>query len=155
MIQNCNHFACATHSSPPADWFTPKWVVVLRLHSYIFHPGVKFSLQYNITGLNAHWGDSCQHDILWWYHVNKYWAMRGNQSELALVPVSCKFPLKKFVKRVHSWYSITLDNKIAEFLLVTTAWTEEMQEYAKHIAEWTSFFFGSVWKNKRHLCSNA
>ena len=27
--------------------------------------------------------DSRQYDILWWYHVNKYRAMRGNQSELA------------------------------------------------------------------------
>ena len=30
--------------------------------------------------------------ILWWYHVNKYRAMRGNRSELA--PVSCKHPLR-------------------------------------------------------------
>ena len=27
-------------------------------------------LQYNITGLNADWSDSFEHDILWWYHVN-------------------------------------------------------------------------------------
>jgi len=30
------------------------------------------------TGVNLR-----RHDILWWYHVNKYRAMRGNQSELA------------------------------------------------------------------------
>ena len=35
------------------------------------------------TGVNSRWGDSCLHDILWWYHVNKYRAMRGNRSELA------------------------------------------------------------------------
>ena len=29
-------------------------------------------------------GDSRRNDILWWYHVNKYRAMRGNRSELAL-----------------------------------------------------------------------
>ena len=45
---------------------------------------MKFLLQYNITGLNADWSDTCKHDILWWYHVNKYRAMRGNLSELTL-----------------------------------------------------------------------
>ena len=34
------------------------------------------------TGVNSHRGDSRRHDILWWYHVNKFRAMRGNQSEL-------------------------------------------------------------------------
>ena len=38
------------------------------------------------------------HDVLWWYHVNKFRAMRGNRSELApawKAPlVSCKHPLK-------------------------------------------------------------
>ena len=28
------------------------------------------------------WGDSRRHDILWWYHVDKCRAMRGNRSEL-------------------------------------------------------------------------
>ena len=36
------------------------------------------------TGVNSRRGDSRRHDILWWYHVNKYRAMRGNRSELAL-----------------------------------------------------------------------
>ena len=36
------------------------------------------------TEVNSCWGDSCWHNILWWYHVNKYRAMRGNWSELAL-----------------------------------------------------------------------
>ena len=35
------------------------------------------------TGVNSSRGDSRWHDILWWYHLNKYRAMRGNQSELA------------------------------------------------------------------------
>ena len=35
------------------------------------------------TGVNSRWGDSHRHDILWWYHVNKCRAMRGNRSELA------------------------------------------------------------------------
>ena len=35
------------------------------------------------TGVNSGRGDSRWHDILWWYHVNKYRAMRGNRSKLA------------------------------------------------------------------------
>ena len=35
------------------------------------------------TGVNSRRGDSRRHDIFWWYHVNKYRAMRGNRSELA------------------------------------------------------------------------
>ena len=34
------------------------------------------------TGVSSCQGDSRWHDILWWYRVNKYRAMRGNQSEL-------------------------------------------------------------------------
>ena len=35
------------------------------------------------TGVNSRRGDLRQHNILWWYHVNKYRAMKGNRSELA------------------------------------------------------------------------
>ena len=35
------------------------------------------------TRVNSQLGDSCRHNILWWYCVNKYRAMRGNWSELA------------------------------------------------------------------------
>ena len=35
------------------------------------------------TGVNSRRGDSCRHNILRWYHVNYYRAMRGNRSELA------------------------------------------------------------------------
>ena len=34
------------------------------------------------TGVNSRRGDSRRHDILWWYHINKYRAIRGNRSEL-------------------------------------------------------------------------
>ena len=59
--------------------FTPKRVVVSRLHDTVarYRTGVKFSPPYNNQG------DSRRHDILWWYHVNKCRAMRGNRSELA------------------------------------------------------------------------
>ena len=40
------------------------------------HPGTT-------TGVNSRQGDSHLRDILWWYHVNKCRAMRGNRSELA------------------------------------------------------------------------
>ena len=56
--------------------FTPKRVS--RLHDTVarFRTGVKFSPRYNSRG------DSHQHYILSWYHVNKCRAMRGNRSEL-------------------------------------------------------------------------
>ena len=38
------------------------------------------------TGVNSRRGDSRRHNILWWYHANKYRAMRGNRSELAPAP---------------------------------------------------------------------
>ena len=34
--------------------------------------------------MNSRLGDPRWHDILWWYHVNKCRAMRGNRSEFAL-----------------------------------------------------------------------
>ena len=42
-----------------------------------FCTGVNFLPRYNNRG------DSQRHVILWWYHVNKCRAMRGNQSDLA------------------------------------------------------------------------
>ena len=50
------------------------------------------------TGVNSRRGDLCRHDILWWYHVNKYRVMRGNRrwtrtwAKVALT--SCKHPLR-------------------------------------------------------------
>ena len=40
-------------------------------------------IQLRETGVNSRRGDSRRHNILWWYHVNKYRTMRGNRSELA------------------------------------------------------------------------
>ena len=68
--------------------FTPKRVDVLCLHDTVarFRTGVKFSPHVRTgtrTGVNSSRGDSRRPGILWWYHVNKYRAMRGNRSELA------------------------------------------------------------------------
>ena len=76
-----------THALPvPVHWqidFPPKRVVVSRLHDTVarFRTRVKFSPRYN--RVNSRRGDSRQHDILWWYHVNKCRVLRGNRSELA------------------------------------------------------------------------
>ena len=65
-----------THALPVPVYrqtdFTPKRVS--RLHDTVarFRTGVKFSPRYNNRG------DSHQHCILSWYHVNKCRAMRGN-----------------------------------------------------------------------------
>ena len=60
--------------------FTLKRALGSRLHVTVarFRTGVKLSPRYNNRG------DSRRHGILWWYHVNKYRAMRGNRSELTL-----------------------------------------------------------------------
>ena len=42
------------------------------------------------TGVNSRRGDLCRHGILWWYHVNKYRTMRGNQSELGRARTSLR-----------------------------------------------------------------
>ena len=67
-----------THALPVPVYgqtdFTPKWLVVQRLHDTVarFRTGVKFSPRCENRG-----------ELTWWYHVNKYRAMRGNRSELA------------------------------------------------------------------------
>ena len=86
-----------THALPfPVYWqtdFTPKRVVISRLHD----TGA-FLLEWNCrpgttTGVNSR-----RHDILWWYHVNKCRATRGNRSELTPArkspPCHVKSPLE-------------------------------------------------------------
>ena len=86
MVQIRKHYACATSSSVPADQFHTETgglfrVYVIPLRDYVpewnSRPGTR-------TGVNSRRGYSRRHDILWWYHVNNYRAMRGNRSELAL-----------------------------------------------------------------------
>ena len=76
-----------THALPVPVYrqtdFTPK-----RLSSRVYMiPLRDFVPEWNsrpgtTTGVNSRRGDSRRHDILWWYHVNKYRSMRGNRSEL-------------------------------------------------------------------------
>ena len=63
--------------SPQNLWSFHVYMILLRdfIPDWNAHPSTT-------TGVNSRQGDSCQHDILWWYHVNKCRAMRGNQSEL-------------------------------------------------------------------------
>ena len=52
-IQNRKHYACTSHSSPPADQFhTKTGTVILSLHEtgVKFRTGVKFLLWYNNWG---------------------------------------------------------------------------------------------------------
>ena len=96
-ITNITHaLAVPVYSHPD---FTPKRLVISRLHDTAarFSTGVKFSPR-TTTGVNSRPGDSRRHDILRWYHVNKYRAMRGNRIEWTragakVAPVSCKHPL--------------------------------------------------------------
>ena len=82
-----------THSLPVPVYrqtdVTSKRVVVSRLHDTTarFRSGVKFSPRYKNRGeVTPGW--LAPHDILWWYHLNKYRAIRGNRSELAPGPKS-------------------------------------------------------------------
>ena len=78
----CMHYPFQSTGRPISHWnrwsfhvyMIPLWDFVLEWNS---RPGTR-------TGVNSRKGDSCRHNILWWYHVNKYRAMRGNRSELAL-----------------------------------------------------------------------
>ena len=75
MIQNRKHYGCATRSTLPADrWWTFR-VYMMPLRNLVpewnSRPGAT-------NGVNSR-----RHDILWWYHINKCRAMRGNRSELA------------------------------------------------------------------------
>ena len=80
LISHWNGWSFRVYMIPLRD-FVPEWNSC---------PGTR-------TGVNSLWGDSRWHDILWWYHVNRYGAMRGNRSELAPGRksnlVSCKHPL--------------------------------------------------------------
>ena len=81
MIQNRKHYACATHSSLPADvWSFRIYMISLRDFVPEWHsrPGTT-------TEVNWPRGDLRRHRIWWWYQVNKCRTRRGNQSEL--VPV--------------------------------------------------------------------
>ena len=79
-----------THAPPVPVYretdFTPKrnvWsfrVYTIPLRDFV--PGWH-SRPGTTTGVNSRRGDSRRHGILWWYHVNKCRAMRGNRSELA------------------------------------------------------------------------
>ena len=150
----CNHFACATHSSPPAHWFHTKMGGCFAF-TYIFHPWMKFLLQYNITGLNADWVTRASMTFCGGiYHVKKCRAMRGNWSEPAwagtkVIPVSCKLPRKQFnVKRVHLWYSVALGNEIVEFLKWLKLHEPKKCRKMPNTLLDRRLFFGSIWKNK-------
>ena len=64
-ISHRNGWSFCVYMIPLRD-FVPEWNS---------RPGAR-------TGVNSRRGDSCRHNILWCYHVNKYRAMRGNRSEL-------------------------------------------------------------------------
>ena len=56
------------------------------------------------TGVNSRRGDSRRHNILWWYHVNKYRAMRGNRSQLALGRKSPRCHVNTPFEAVHNFF---------------------------------------------------
>ena len=86
-IQNRKHFPCTACSSLPAVWFHTE--MCGRFTLFCMKLLQDFAPEWNsrpgtTTGVNSDRGDSRWRDILWWYHVNKCKAMRGNRSKLAL-----------------------------------------------------------------------
>jgi len=68
------------------------------------------------TGVNSRRGDSRQHDFLWWYHVNKCRAMRGNRSELAPGRKSPRCHVNTPLYKVSKWLTL-----FEHFLPILTA----------------------------------
>ena len=56
------------------------------------------------TGVNSRRGDSRRHDILWWYHINKCRAMRGNWCELTPVWKSPRYDVNSPLCWWSFWY---------------------------------------------------
>ena len=99
VIQQRKHYACAKRSCLPADRFhteTGERFAFTWYRCEISYQTVKTRntrlTQRNNKGKRTFYslgvftwrrGDSRRNDILWWYHVNKYRALRGNRSELA------------------------------------------------------------------------
>ena len=83
VIQNRKRYACASRSSLPSDWFHTETCGHFAFTWYRCEIWYRNSRHGSCTGANSRRGDSRRHDILWWYDVNKYRAMRGNRSELA------------------------------------------------------------------------
>ena len=83
-------YACATHSNPLADRFHTTTCGRFAFTWYCWEISYRSEIlgPSTTTVVKSCRDDSRQHDILWWYHVNKYRAMRGNRSELALVQKS-------------------------------------------------------------------
>ena len=110
-----------THALPvPVYWqtdFTPKRVVVSRLYDPAakFRTGVKFSPRYKNRGELTKRGDSRRHDILGWYHVNKYRAMRGNRSELTPARKSPRCHVNTRTNGTNHYLFILLPAKGLEF----------------------------------------
>ena len=89
--------------------FLPEQVDVLRLLWYRCEISYQSEILAPVRqpGWTQTRGDSCRHDILWWYHVNKCKAIRGNWSELAPArksprchvntPLTCIRIIKKFI----------------------------------------------------------
>ena len=109
-----------THALPVPVYrqtdFTPKRVVVSRLHDTVarFRTGVKFSPRYNNRG------DSRRHGILWWYHVNKYRAMRGNRSELAPGRKSLRCHVNTPLIRTVDWSHLAASHAYIIYSLISS-----------------------------------
>ena len=96
--------------------FTLKRALGSRLHVTVarFRTGVKLSPRYNNRG------DSRRHGILWWYHVNKYRAMRGNRSELAPRRKSLRCHVNTSLFRTVDWSHLAASHAYIIYSLISS-----------------------------------
>ena len=72
------------------------------------------------TGVNSPRGDSRRHGILWWYHVNKYRAMRGNRSELAPGRKSLRCHVNTSLFRTVDWSHLAASHAYIIYSLISS-----------------------------------
>ena len=72
------------------------------------------------TGVNSPRGDSRRHGILWWYHVNKYRAMRGNRSELAPGRKSLRCHVNTPLIRTVDWSHLAASHAYIIYSLISS-----------------------------------
>ena len=106
------------------------------------------------TEVNSRRGDSRRYEILWWYHVNKYRAMKREpertRSGAKVAPVSCKHPLT--MVNVHgSWLAFASFKaffQASNLLLVLNELLTGLSGTSPvpHIIHLSKYFAVSVWR---------
>ena len=124
---------CTTRSSPPADRFHTETGGRFAFTWYrceISYWSEILAPPSTTIGVNSRRGESHPNDILWWYHVKKCRAMKGNRSELAparnVAQVSCKHSTLPYCATLHSLKALNrpMTQMTCSLWLVQKKWIE-------------------------------